>query len=76
MSGDYICYFTLTRQNDQRYKMSLMVRTGNTKGGIITVPLTSCLTGFESAGRQLTIFVFICNPLEYSLVQCLKLIFK
>ncbi len=25
-----------------------MVRPGNTKGGSITVPLTSCLTGFES----------------------------
>ncbi len=27
-----------------------MVRPGNTKGGSITVPLTSCLTGLESAG--------------------------
>jgi hypothetical protein len=32
---------------------------GNTKGGSITVPLTSCLTGLESAVWQLTIFVFI-----------------
>jgi hypothetical protein len=35
--------------------------TGNTKGVSITVPLTSCLTGLESAVRQLTIFVFICK---------------
>jgi hypothetical protein len=34
---------------------------GNTKGGSITVPLTSCLTGLESAAWQLTIFVFICK---------------
>ena len=34
---------------------------GNTKGGNITVPLTSCLTGLESAVCQLTIFVFICK---------------
>jgi len=34
---------------------------GNTKGGRITVPLTSCLTGLESAVGQLTIFVFICK---------------
>jgi len=34
---------------------------GNTKGGSITVPLTSCLTGLESAVWQLTIFVFICK---------------
>ncbi len=29
----------------------------NTKGGSITVPLISCLTGLESAVWQLTIFV-------------------
>ncbi len=34
---------------------------GNTKGGSIPVPLTSCLTGLESDVRQLKIFVFICN---------------
>jgi hypothetical protein len=32
-----------------------LVAPGNTKGGSITVPLTSCLTGLES------IFVFICK---------------
>ncbi len=36
-------------------------QSGNTKGGSITVPLTSCLTGLESAVRQLTIFIFICK---------------
>jgi hypothetical protein len=34
---------------------------GILKGGSITVPLTSCLTGLESAVGQLTIFVFICK---------------
>ncbi len=34
---------------------------GIIKGGSIIVPLTSCLTGLESAVRQLTIFVFICK---------------
>ncbi len=29
-------------------------RSGNTKGGSIIVPLTSCLTGLESVVRQLT----------------------
>jgi hypothetical protein len=37
------------------------VKPGNTKRGGITVPLTSCLTGLESAVWQLTIFVFICK---------------
>jgi hypothetical protein len=36
----------------------IYVYTGNTKGGSITVPLTSCLTGLESAVWQLTIFCF------------------
>ena len=34
---------------------------GNTKGGSITVLLTSCLTDLESAVWQLTIYVFICK---------------
>jgi hypothetical protein len=36
-------------------------QAGNTKGGSITVALTSCLTGLESVVQQLTIFVFICK---------------
>jgi hypothetical protein len=40
---------------------SAKVCLGNTKGGSITLPLTSCLTGLESAVRLLTIFVFICK---------------
>ncbi len=38
-----------------------MAGAGNTKGGSITVPLTSCLTGLESAVSQLTIFVFFAK---------------
>jgi hypothetical protein len=34
---------------------------GNTKGGSITVLLTSCLIVFESAVWQLTIYIFICK---------------
>ncbi len=37
----------------------LSLYSGNTKGGSITVLLTSCLTGLKSAVWQLTIFVFI-----------------
>ncbi len=39
---------------------------GNTKGGSITVPLTSCLTGLESGVCLQTIFVFICKT-DYSI---------
>ncbi len=47
----------------KRWKKSQLNRTAetlkprNTKGGTITVLLTSCLTGLESAVWQLTIFV-------------------
>jgi hypothetical protein len=42
---------------------------GNIKGGSITVPLTSCLTGLEWAVWQLKFFVFIwkmdkCKPVK------------
>ncbi len=43
------------------FEGSEWVESGNTKGGCITVPLTSCLTGLESAVWQLTNFVFICK---------------
>ncbi len=36
-------------------------KAGNTKKGSITVLLTSCLTGLESAVGLMTIFVFICK---------------
>ncbi len=43
-----------------------MVHAGNTKGGSITVPLTSCLTGLELAVRQLPLF---CFYLQNRLIQ-------
>ncbi len=36
---------------------------GTTKGGRITVPLTSCLTGLESAVLQLSFFIYLQNRL-------------
>ncbi len=44
-------------------------RPGNTKGGSITVLLTSCLTGFESAVWQLTIFVFYLQNRLFQISQ-------
>jgi len=41
--------------------LGAMLVSGYTKGGIITVLLTSCLTGLELAVWQLTIFAFICK---------------
>jgi hypothetical protein len=42
-------------------KENIMCDTGNTKGGSIIVLLTSCLTGLESAVRQLAISDFFCK---------------
>jgi hypothetical protein len=42
------------------------VQAGNTKGGSIAVLFTSCLTGLESAVRQLPIF---CFYLQNRLIQ-------
>jgi hypothetical protein len=46
-----------------------MLGAGNTEGGSITVPLTSCLTGLESAVCKLTIFVFIYKTDQSKLVK-------
>jgi hypothetical protein len=43
------------------FKTCNKLESGNTKGGSITVPLASSLTGLESAVWQLTFFVFICK---------------
>jgi hypothetical protein len=47
-------------------KINFKLWPGNTNGGRITVPLTSCLTGLESAVWQLT---FFCFYLQNRLIQ-------
>jgi hypothetical protein len=57
----------------QLYKVPCVCHEpGNTKGGSITVPLTSCLTGLESAVWQMTIFVFICkgSAITFTTLHC------
>ncbi len=55
-------FIPIPKQSDSACFLSLCVHynlsAGNTKGEGITVPLTSCLTGLESAVWQLTIFGF------------------
>ncbi len=51
----------INAKNFQQLCGVAMAQPGNTKGGSITLPLTSCLTGLESAVWQLTIFVYICK---------------
>jgi hypothetical protein len=63
MIGPWLVYFPLDFQPSFKLMRSrfpdLWLVPGNTKGGSIIVPLTSCLTGLELAVWQLTIFVFI-----------------
>ncbi len=47
----------------------IYIYTGNTEGGSITVPLTSCLTVLESAVLQHTIFIFISKTAKSKIVK-------
>ena len=62
-SFDFVNLSLANRANKRREKLTFAassnVSAGNTKGGNINVLLTSCLTGWESAVSQLTIFIFI-----------------
>jgi hypothetical protein len=48
------------RKDDYAARAATFGPSGNTKGGSITVPLTSCLTGLESA--VLFLFAKQTNP--------------
>jgi hypothetical protein len=48
-------------QGYARWQESQWLNQGITKGGSITVPLISCLTGLEADAWQLTMSVFICK---------------
>jgi hypothetical protein len=61
----YIGRLTKTLKVNAENEHQLIAWPGNTKGGSITVPLTSCLAGLEWAVWLLTIFVFICKT-DYS----------
>ncbi len=44
-------------------------KAGNTKGGIITVPLTSCLTGLEESVLQIKTVIVSCHTADSQLVK-------
>ncbi len=51
------CHNANTQNNNVKVGIyHSIVKSGNTKGGSITVLMTSCLTGLESVVGQLTIF--------------------
>ncbi len=59
----FLYYIKMRCSNLLHLKVYLLICSGNTKGGSITVLLTSCSTGLESAIWQLTIFIFLQNRL-------------
>ncbi len=58
--SEYCLYTEKKTPKNLLPKRRYLLKQGILKGGSITVLLTSCLTGLESAVWQLTIFVFIC----------------
>jgi hypothetical protein len=48
----------------KRRRMDLNPRTGNTKGGSITVPLTSCLTGLDKSVLQIKTKIVVCHTAD------------
>ncbi len=65
MTSDNFCFYLPNRliQTSQTggHQYSDTSISGNTQGGSIPVPLTSCLTGLEFSVWLVTIFVFICK---------------
>jgi hypothetical protein len=55
------CDLGLGQEVELGFNITRISQPRNTKGGSIIVPLTSCLTGLESAVWQPIIFVFICK---------------
>jgi hypothetical protein len=47
-----------------QYYFSSNVGAGNTKGGSITVPLTSCLTGLDKSVLQIKTKIVNCNTAD------------
>ncbi len=47
----------------------LTIWPGNTKGGSITVPLTSCLTGLDSPALQIKSKIVSCNSADSKSVK-------
>jgi hypothetical protein len=46
-----------------------MLKPGNTKGGSITVPLTSCLTGLDGSVFQIKTNIVSCQTVDSKLVK-------
>ncbi len=60
----FLSHFVVLLKSDlnvQQTHLNNPLKQGILKGGSNTVPLTSCLTGLESAVWQPTFFVFICK---------------
>ncbi len=48
---------------------TIIVCTGNTKGGSITVPLTSCLTGLDLSVLQIRTKIVSCHTADFKPIK-------
>ncbi len=57
----------IAAQKTHEHTQSL--QSGNTKGGSITVPLTSCLTGLDQSVLQIKTKIVSCHTADSKLVK-------
>jgi hypothetical protein len=58
------CHYAEYRYDECRELLIVMLKAGNTKGGSITVPLTSCLTGLDSSVLQMETKIVSCHTAD------------
>ncbi len=60
---------TLAMSVSEASNLLTMLESGNTKGGSITVPLTSCLTGLDQSVLQIKIKIVSCHTANFKQVK-------
>ncbi len=66
-NDDHFCY--KYHISDKLQNLCWYLQPGNTKGGSITVPLTSCLTGLDESVLQIKTKIVSCNIADSKLVK-------
>ncbi len=60
---------TLATSVSEASNLLTMLASGNTEGGSITVPLTSCLTGLDQSVLQINIKIVSCHTADFKQVK-------
>ncbi len=67
--GAYLTLLYLNYSPTYRQLKAQQVKSGNTKGGSITVPLTSCLTGLDQSVLQIKTKIVSCHTADFQTSQ-------